>query len=108
MVRIFKRDHDYEAASVEIEADRVSKPEKFRRTKDHNALQVDAEGDVVITVRDQYPNKGGSGKRPAVGTKIRGEEFTVDARKIEARKSRGARKVYSASKFVRIFRRSKG
>lgn len=106
-MRVSKRRHDYEAASVEIEADSISKPVKFRRTSDHNALQVDAGGDVRIKVRGQYPNKGTGEVRPEVGTEIRGEEFTVDARKIVRQRPHGKRDVATASKFVRIFRRSR-
>ena len=107
MVRVFRQKHDYEASSVEIEADRISKPEKFRRSSDHNALRVDAGGDVRIAIRGQYPNKGKKELRPDVGTDIRGDEFTIDARKIVKQKPRGKRDVATASKFVRIFRRSR-
>ncbi len=107
MVRIFRREHDYEAASVEIEADRISKPEKFRRSSDHHAAQVDAEGDVRIGIRAQYPNEGKKELRPDAGSELHGDRFTVDARKIVKQKPRGKRSVATASKFVRIFRRSR-
>lgn len=60
-----------------------------------------------IAIRGQYPNKGKKELRPDVGTDIRGDEFTIDARKIVKQKPRGKRDVATASKFVRIFRRSR-
>lgn len=106
MARVFRQKHDYEASSVEIEADRISKPEKFRRSSDHNAVQVDAEGNVKIGIRSQYPNEGKKDLRPDAGAEIRGDRFTIDARKIVKQKPRRKRDVATASKFVRIFRRS--
>lgn len=108
MVRFFNRRHDHEAEKIEIEADVITPPEKFRRSGDYNAQQSDASGNVEITVRKQYPNTGDKEFRLDVGRKVHGDAVTFDARKIVPRKNREKRKGAIAEGYVRVFKRRKG
>ena len=47
-MKLNRRKPDYEAESVSIEADTITDPEKFRRSNDHQANRITAEGDVEI------------------------------------------------------------
>ena len=107
MIRIFRREPDHQADTVEIEADTITKPKKTRRTGDHNAMQVDADGRAVITVTKQFPGKNEGISRPPKGTRLTEDGFTVEARKFTRKNPRGKREVCVAGKRVDIYRRPK-
>ena len=106
-MKLNKRKPDYEAESVSIEADTITEPEKFRRSNDHQANRITAEGDVEIKVRKQHPDGKDGSKRPKAGTTLsfpgKGRSVDVDARRIGKVDRGHGRERTSASMRVQIF-----
>ena len=106
-MKLNKRKPDYEAESVSIEADTITEPEKFRRSNDHQANRITAEGDVEISIRKQHPEGKNDAKRPKAGTTLsfpgKGRSVDVDARRIGKVDRGHGRERTSASMRVQIF-----
>lgn len=92
-----------EAKSAKVTADSISEPSKIRMTGVHHGSRSVAEGDVEIEIKSQYPNTGGEGKRPPVGTVIKTDKATVQARQIIHQGRRGGKDKISARDNVGIF-----
>lgn len=105
--RIFRRDPDYEASSIVVEADSITQNELIRKSNDHRGSQIDADGNAKIVVVSQYANKGSKKSRPDAKTVIEGDLFTINAREINVHKKsgKGSRTKASARNGVGIFRR---
>lgn len=105
-----RADPDFYAKSIRISAEKITRPEKFRRSEQHHAGRVVARGKVRLAIQDQYPNSDRNLKRPDQGTILEGECATVEARKITVSRGKDKRDHATASKGVEIFgklRRSK-
>ena len=70
-MKLNRRKPDYEAESVSIEADTITDSEKFRRSNDHQANRITAEGDDELTVRKQHPGAKDDSKRTRAGRLVR-------------------------------------
>ena len=106
-MKLNRRKLDYEAESVSIEADTITDSEKFRRSNDHQANRITAEGDVEIKVRKQHPGAKDDSKRPKAGTTLsfpgKDRAIDVDARRIGKVDRGHGRAKASASMRVQIF-----
>ena len=106
-MKLNRRKPDYEAESVSIEADTITDPEKFRRSNDHQANRITAEGDVEIRIRKQHNGMKDDSKRPKAGSTLsfpgKHRAVDVDARRIGIVERGHGRAKTSASMRVQIF-----
>lgn len=100
-----KEEEEVEAKSAMVTADSITEPEKIRMTGVHHGSRSEARGDVEIEIKSQYPNTGGTDKRLPVGTVIKTDRATIQARKILHHGRRGGKDKITARDNVGIFGR---
>lgn len=94
---------EVEAKSAKVVADSITKPVKIRMSNVHHGSRSEAEGNVEIEIKTQYPNAGGEEKRPPAGTIIKADKATIQARQIIHLEKKGGRERITASDNVGIF-----
>lgn len=100
-----RRKPDYEAQSIEIEAEKINGPSKIRRTGDHHAGRIEAKQSVKVRIREQYPNTNENPKRPPVGSVLDGDKAIIEARdtNVTKKKRKNEPDKATASRKVEIF-----
>lgn len=70
------------ALKAVVKADSIRKrPSKQHATNSHNATTYNANGNVVVDIKQQYVNNTGNEERPSPGESFYGDSAVITARK---------------------------